>query len=100
MKTIHQMVKVKKILTFCIDPGFISKLIRLANLGIHISEEKIIERNTVFRLHMWVFLRPFSNFVIKKIHDYLEYESQLYFFLGFTPSLVSIQENNAALRAN
>lgn len=99
MKTIHQMVKVKKILTFCIDTGFISKLIRLANLGIHISEEKIIERNTVFRLHMWVFLRPFSNFVIKKIHDYLEYESQLY-FLGFTPSLVSIQENNAALRAN
>lgn len=69
-------------------------------MGIHISEEKIIGRNTVFRLHMWGFLRPFSNFVIKKIHDYLEYESQLYFFLGFTPSLVSIQENNAALRAN
>lgn len=47
------MVKVKK--TFCIDPGFISKLIRLANLGIHFSVEKIIGRNTVFRLHMWVF---------------------------------------------
>lgn len=100
MKTIHQMVKVKKILTFCIDPGFISKLIRLANLGIHISVEKIIGRNTVFRLHMWVFLHPFSNFVIKNSMTTWNMKASCTFFLGFTPSLVSIQENNAALRAN
>lgn len=69
------MVKVKKILIFCIDLGFISKLIRLVNLGIYISEEKIIGRNIVFRLYMWGFLCFFSNFVIKKIYDYLKYES-------------------------
>lgn len=60
------MVKVKKILTFCIDPGFISKLIRLANLGIHISVEKNNWKKYSIQTAYVGFLRPYSNFVIKK----------------------------------